>query len=107
VVFNLMDNAVKYKKEDNDIQLNVATWSTDQHVFLSIEDNGIGIKRENLKKIFEKFYRVHTGNRHDVKGFGLGLAYVKNVVTLHKGTIHAESEYGKGTKFIIKLPKNT
>lgn len=106
VVFNLMDNAVKYKKEDNDIQLNVATWSTDQHVFLSIEDNGIGIKRENLKKIFEKFYRVHTGNRHDVKGFGLGLAYVKNVVTLHKGTIHAESEYGKGTKFIIKLPKN-
>lgn len=104
VVFNLMDNAVKYKKDDVDIRLNVSTWNDDQYVYLSIADNGIGIKRENLKKIFERFYRVHTGNRHDVKGFGLGLAYVKNVVDLHKGTIHAESEFGKGTKFIIKLP---
>ena len=104
VVFNLMDNAVKYKKEDEDIKLNVATWNDEEYVYLSIEDNGIGIKRENLKKIFEKFYRVHTGNRHDVKGFGLGLAYVKKIVDVHKGTIHAESEYGKGTKFIIKLP---
>lgn len=104
VVFNLMDNAVKYKKDDVDIELKVTTWNDDKNVYLSIADNGIGIKRENLKKIFEKFYRVHTGNRHDVKGFGLGLAYVKNVVDLHKGHIHAESELGKGTKFIIKLP---
>ena len=104
VVFNLMDNAVKYKKEDVDIHLNVRTWNDATHVYLSIADNGIGIKKENLKKIFEKFYRVHTGNRHDVKGFGLGLAYVKQIVALHKGTIHAESELGKGTKFIIKLP---
>lgn len=104
VVFNLMDNAVKYKKDDVDIQLNVRTWNDATHVYLSIADNGIGIKKENLKKIFEKFYRVHTGNRHDVKGFGLGLAYVKQIVDLHKGTIHAESELGKGTKFIIKLP---
>ena len=104
VVFNLMDNAVKYKKEDVDIHLNVRTWNDATHVYLSIADNGIGIKKENLKKIFEKFYRVHTGNRHDVKGFGLGLAYVKQIVDLHKGTIHAESEIGKGTKFIIKLP---
>ena len=104
VVFNLMDNAVKYKKEDVDIHLNVRTWNDSTHVYLSIADNGIGIKKENLKKIFEKFYRVHTGNRHDVKGFGLGLAYVKQIVDLHKGTIHAESEIGKGTKFIIKLP---
>lgn len=104
VVFNLMDNAVKYKKEDVDIRLNVRTWNDATHVYLSIADNGIGIKKENLKKIFEKFYRVHTGNRHDVKGFGLGLAYVKQIVDLHKGTIHAESEIGKGTKFIIKLP---
>ena len=104
VVFNLMDNAVKYKKEDVDIHLNVRTWNDATHVYLSIADNGIGIKKENLKKIFEKFYRVHTGNRHDVKGFGLGLAYVKQIVDLHKGTIHAESELGKGTKFIIKLP---
>ena len=104
VVFNLMDNAVKYKKEDVDIHLNVRTWNDATHVYLSIADNGIGIKKENLKKIFEKFYRVRTGNRHDVKGFGLGLAYVKQIVDLHKGTIHAESELGKGTKFIIKLP---
>lgn len=104
VVFNLMDNAVKYKKEDEDIHLSVRTWNDATHVYLSIADNGIGIKKENLKKIFEKFYRVHTGNRHDVKGFGLGLAYVKQIVDLHKGTIHAESELGKGTKFIIKLP---
>ena len=104
VVFNLMDNAVKYKKEDVDIHLNVRTWNDATHVYLSIADNGIGIKKENLKKIFEKFYRVHTGNRHDVKCFGLGLAYVKQIVDLHKGTIHAESELGKGTKFIIKLP---
>lgn len=105
VIFNLMDNAVKYKKPDVDINLRVHTWNNDSHVFISIEDNGIGIKRDNLKKIFEKFYRVHTGNRHDVKGFGLGLAYVKQIIELHKGTIHAESEFGKGTKFVIKVPK--
>lgn len=104
VIFNLMDNAVKYKKPDVDIQLKVSTWDVDKYVCISIEDNGIGIKKDNLKKIFEKFYRVHTGNRHDVKGFGLGLAYVKQIVTLHKGTITAESELGKGTKFIIKVP---
>jgi two-component system phosphate regulon sensor histidine kinase PhoR len=104
VIFNLMDNAVKYKKPDVDLHLNVRTWNEPGKVMISIEDNGIGIKKEDLKKIFEKFYRVHTGNLHDVKGFGLGLAYVKKIITDHKGLIRAESEPNVGTKFIIALP---
>lgn len=105
VIFNLMDNAVKYKAEDRELNLTVTTHNeSDDKLVITIVDNGIGIKREDLKKIFEKFYRVHTGNRHDVKGFGLGLAYVHNVVKALGGSIHAESEYGKGTKFIITLP---
>ena len=104
VIFNLLDNAMKYKKPDVNIQLKVRTWNESNKLHISIEDNGIGIKKENLKKIFEKFYRVHTGNLHDVKGFGLGLAYVKKIITDHKGTIRAESELNVGTKFIIVLP---
>lgn len=105
VIFNLLDNAVKYKNPDKDLQLEVMTANTGKgKVTITIADNGIGIKKENLKKVFDKFYRVHTGNRHDVKGFGLGLAYVKSVITNLRGTIHADSEIGKGTKFIITLP---
>ena len=104
VIFNLMDNAVKYKKPDEDLVLNVRTWNESGKLMISIQDNGIGIKKENLKKIFEKFYRVHTGNLHDVKGFGLGLAYVKKIIVDHKGTIRAESDLNVGTKFIIALP---
>ena len=104
VMFNLLDNAVKYKRPDVDIALKIRTWNEANKLCISIEDNGIGIKREDLKKIFEKFYRVHTGNRHDVKGFGLGLAYVKKIISDHKGTIRAESELNVGTKFIIVLP---
>ena len=104
VVFNLLDNAVKYKKDEGEMQLHVRTWNESGKLYISIQDNGIGIKKENLKKIFDKFYRVHTGNRHDVKGFGLGLAYVKKIIQDHKGTIRAESELNVGTKFIIVLP---
>ena len=104
VIFNLLDNAVKYKKPEGDLKLKVRTWNESGKLHISIEDNGIGIKKENLKKIFDKFYRVHTGNLHDVKGFGLGLAYVKKIITDHKGTIRAESELNVGTRFIILLP---
>ena len=104
VIFNLMDNAVKYKRDDVDLLLIVKTWNEPGRLMIAIQDNGIGIKKENIKKIFEKFYRVHTGNLHDVKGFGLGLAYVKKIITDHKGTIRAESELNVGTKFIIALP---
>lgn len=104
VIFNLMDNAVKYKRPDVDLHLEVRTWNEQDKLYISIQDNGIGIKRDDLKKIFEKYYRVHTGNLHDVKGFGLGLAYVKKMIEDHKGSIRAESEYGNGTKFIITMP---
>ncbi len=104
VVFNLMDNAVKYRRSDVPISLEVRTWNNGDKFFLSVKDNGVGIRKEDLKKIFDKFYRVHTGNVHDVKGFGLGLAYVKQIVQAHRGTIRAESEPGVGTTFIIVLP---
>lgn len=104
VVFNLMDNAVKYRNKEVDLVLNVKTWNSTDKLMISIADNGIGIKKEDIKKVFDKFYRVHTGNLHDVKGFGLGLAYVKKIIEEHKGTIRVESEYNVGTKFIIALP---
>ena len=104
VIFNLMDNAVKYRKMDKPLDVYLRTWNDNEHLYLSIRDTGLGIKKENLKKIFDKFYRVHTGNVHDAKGFGLGLAYVHKVVDLHDGEIKVESEYGKGTTFTIKLP---
>ncbi len=104
VMFNLLDNAVKYQREDTPVELTISTWNPDKaHVSIEVKDNGIGIKKENLKKIYDKFYRVHTGNRHDVKGFGLGLAYVRQIVGAHGGDIRVESEPMKGTTFIITL----
>ncbi len=105
VIFNLLDNAIKYRREDVAPELSISTRNIgDDKLEIRICDNGIGMKKEDLKKIFEKFYRVHTGNRHDVKGFGLGLAYVSKMIELFKGTIKAESELNKGTTFIITLP---
>jgi signal transduction histidine kinase len=104
VLFNLMENAVKYRRTDVPLLLMARTLNVGDKIQIIIEDNGVGIRKESLKKIFERFYRVPTGNRHDVKGFGLGLAYVKRIITELDGTIKAESEFGSGTKFIISLP---
>lgn len=105
VIFNLLDNAVKYRNEDVEPELSVTTADAgNNRLRISIKDNGIGMRKEDLKKIFEKFYRVHTGNRHDVKGFGLGLAYVHRMVTVFGGSISVESELGKGSEFTIILP---
>lgn len=106
VLFNLMDNAVKYRRPEVPLTLMVRTWNDNNgKLLISVEDNGIGIKKEYLKKVFDRFFRVPTGNVHDVKGFGLGLAYVRKIIEDHKGTIRAEMGPGNvGTKFIITLP---
>lgn len=106
IIFNLLDNAVKYAKEDEELLLQVNTWNDEKNeqLYISVQDNGVGIKREHLKRIFDKFHRVPTGNVHNVKGFGLGLAYVKKMVQKHNGQIQAESDYKVGTRFIIIIP---
>jgi two-component system, OmpR family, phosphate regulon sensor histidine kinase PhoR len=99
---NLLDNALKYSKENPVIKLNTST--SNNMLIVKIEDNGIGMNKETLSHIFEKFYRAHTGNVHNVKGFGLGLSYVKTMVEAHKGNIKAESILGKGSTFIVTIP---
>lgn len=102
VIFNLLDNAFKYRREEP--VLYVKTMNKNKGIVISIKDNGLGIPKDHLNRIFEKFYRVPTGNVHDVKGFGLGLAYVKKIVEDHGGQIAVESELNVGTKFDIFLP---
>ena len=103
VVFNLIDNAVKYA--DGELLLQISSRQTTDGVELRFQDNGIGIAKEHLGKVFDRLYRVPTGNVHDVKGFGLGLSYVKTVVDRHQGFIRVESEPGKGSTFVLVMPR--
>ena len=104
IVYNLLDNANKYSPEAP--QIHIRTDNISSGIILKISDKGIGMSKEATQKIFDKFYRVSTGNVHDVKGFGLGLSYVKNIVDLHEGTVTVKSEMGQGSTFKIYLPFN-
>ena len=100
-ISNLIDNALKYTETDPFITISIGI---SQQLRIAVEDNGIGINKNDQKLLFKKFYRVNTGNIHNVKGFGLGLSYVRLIINAHNGRIECESDLGKGTKFVIYLP---
>ena len=104
VIYNLLDNANKYSPEKP--QIRIESRNYENFIIFSVSDKGIGITKENQRKIFDKFFRVSTGNIHDVKGFGLGLSYVKRIIDLHNGEITIESNKGKGTTINIKIMSN-
>lgn len=102
VIYNLLDNAIKYSNENPDIKVSSST--EDSTVIIQVIDNGIGIKKDDQQRIFDKLYRVSTGNVHNIKGFGLGLSYVKMIIEKHHGTVSVQSDFGKGSIFTIQLP---
>jgi two-component system, OmpR family, phosphate regulon sensor histidine kinase PhoR len=102
VVYNLLDNALKYSKENPVIDVQLT--ATPENIGLSVSDNGIGIEPAYKEKIFDKFFRVPTGDKHNIKGYGLGLSYVAEVLKRHRGNVHVESELGKGSTFTAKFP---
>ena len=102
VIINILDNAIKYSPDKP--ELSISTYNQVGAMVIEISDKGMGMEADTVKHIFEKFYRAHTGNRHDVKGFGLGLSYVKTIIDKHEGEIVATSELGKGSTFKITLP---
>ena len=99
---NLIDNAIKYSKEK--LVIKISTINEGKNIQIKIQDNGIGMSKETAKRVFEKFYRAHTGNIHNVKGFGLGMSYVKTVIDIHKGNITVDSTLGKGSTFTVEVP---
>jgi two-component system phosphate regulon sensor histidine kinase PhoR len=99
---NLVDNAIKYSKEQ--LAIKITTSNHGKFLQIKIQDNGIGMNKETVKRVFEKFYRAHTGNIHNVKGFGLGMSYVKTVIDVHKGRIKVDSTLGKGSCFTVEVP---
>jgi two-component system phosphate regulon sensor histidine kinase PhoR len=103
IIFNLLDNAIKYSKDDG-LRIIVETESAGNMLAIKISDNGIGMSKETQARIFEKFYRAHTGNIHNVKGFGLGLSYVKALAEAHDGKVKVDSLPGKGSTFTVSMP---
>jgi len=104
MINNLIDNAVKYSRENTPLLLKITTQSNGRNMIIRVEDNGIGMSKETVKRVFERFYRAHTGNLHNVKGFGLGLSYVKTVVEAQGGEIKVDSVLGKGSTFTLEFP---
>ena len=102
MITNLIDNALKYSNGDPDVK--IEAYNKEKSLVIAVCDQGIGIAKEHSRRIFDQFYRVPTGNLHDVKGFGLGLNYVQDIVKQLNGTIKVQSEKDKGTVFIITLP---
>jgi two-component system phosphate regulon sensor histidine kinase PhoR len=101
--FNLVDNAIKYASKENPF-VTLSTWDETNYFCFEVADNGIGISKDDQKRIFEKLYRVPTGNVHNVKGYGLGLSYVKSIVERHHGEISVKSALGEGSRFTVKIP---